>query len=50
VPAYLMENEMIFVHHTIEQLGCNCISKDNESLNEITQGHPMIKHLKPMLM
>jgi hypothetical protein len=50
VLAYLMENEMPFLHHTIERLGCSCISKNNESLNEIIQGHPMTKHFKPRLM
>jgi hypothetical protein len=50
VLACLMENEMSFVHHTVEQLGCIFICKDTESLNEITWGHPMIKHLEPRLM
>ncbi len=45
-----MKNEMSFVYHTIEWLGCNCISEDNENLNEIIQGHPMKKQIKPKLM
>jgi len=43
VLAYLMENKTIFVHHTIEWHGCNCIIEGNESLNERTQRHPMMK-------
>jgi hypothetical protein len=32
--AYLMENEMPFVHHTIEQWGCGYTNNDDKSLNE----------------
>jgi hypothetical protein len=41
--AYLMENEMPFVHHTIEQWGCDYTNKDDKSLSERTQRHLMLK-------
>jgi hypothetical protein len=34
--TYPMENEMPFVHHTIEWWGCDYINKDNKGLNERT--------------
>ncbi len=35
--TYLMENGMSFVHHVIEQHGCDYTIEDNENLNEKTQ-------------
>jgi hypothetical protein len=31
---------MSFVHHVIEQHGCDYTIEDNENLNEKTQWHP----------
>ncbi len=41
--AYLMENEMPFVHHTIEWWGCGYTNKDDKNLNERTRKHLMLK-------
>jgi hypothetical protein len=37
VLTYLMENEMSFVHHVMEQQGCDYTIENNENLNEKTQ-------------
>jgi hypothetical protein len=34
--AYLMENEMPFVHHAIEWWGCSYVIEDNRNINERT--------------
>jgi hypothetical protein len=44
-----MENEKSLVHHVVKQYGCGYIIKNDESLNEKTQGHPM-KKFKPKLI
>jgi hypothetical protein len=43
VLAYLMENEMPLVHHTAKRWGCDYTNKDDKSLSERTQRHPMLK-------
>jgi hypothetical protein len=43
VLAYLMKNKMPLVHHSIKQQGCDCIIKDDKSVNGRTWGHPMSK-------
>jgi hypothetical protein len=47
--AYLMENKMSFVHHTVERWGCGYIIKDDKCLNERTQGHPMLKPMSKLM-
>jgi hypothetical protein len=37
--AYPMEDKTPFVHHVVKQHGCSYTIKENESLNERTQGH-----------
>ncbi len=41
--AYPMENEMPFVHHTIEQWGCGYTNNDDKSLNERIWRHLVLK-------
>jgi hypothetical protein len=41
--TYPMENKMPFVHHIVEQWGCDYSNKDGKGLSERTQGHPMLK-------
>jgi hypothetical protein len=41
--VYPLENEMPLVHHIVKQQGCDYTIKDDESLNERTQGHPKMK-------
>jgi hypothetical protein len=43
VLSYPMENKMPFVYHVAKWEACNCTIKDDESLNERTQKHPMTK-------
>ncbi len=43
VLAYLMENEMSFIHHVVEWWGCGYTYEDDKSLGERTQWHLMLK-------
>jgi hypothetical protein len=47
--AYLVENEMPFVHHAEKQWGCGCINKDNKNQDGRTQGYIMLKP-NPMMI
>jgi len=41
--AYIMENEMPFVHHAMERWGCNYTNEDDKGLSERTWWHLMLK-------
>jgi len=40
---------MPFVCHVIERQGCGYTIKDDESLNERTQGHPKTKPMSKLM-
>jgi hypothetical protein len=47
--TYPMEKEMPFVHHVVKWWGCDCIIEHDKSLNERTQGHPMMKPMSKLM-
>jgi len=47
--AYPIENKMPLIHHALEWWGCNCIIEDNKSLNEMIQGHLMMKPMSKLM-